>query len=162
MLRLMLFAFTALILSAASVLAQKSGTTEGGKTAKLTFSSIDIHNNGYFHLGDLELFVESVFRGMDYDDDGKITYGEFAAWDPGFLQVAGSEGRPEAYATATKILFSLWDLNGNGTINRNEMRRATTYDFTRADLDNNGVLTPTEFKNFSAILIFRAAIRPDL
>lgn len=162
MLRSLMFATAALGLSLAPAFAQETEVTEGQKLTRLNFESIDTTGKGYIHMGDLEGFVESVFLGMDYDNDGKVTYTEFSSWDPGYQQVAEHEGRPEAYATATKILFALWDIDGNGNISRSEMRRATNVDFQRADLDNNAVLTPEEFKNFNVILIFRAAIRPDL
>lgn len=162
MLRSLAFATAALGLSLAPTFAQETAATEGQKLTRLTFESIDTTGKCYIHMGDLEKFAESVFLGMDYDNDAKITYAEFSSWDPGYQLVAEHEGRPGAYATATKILFALWDINGNGTISRSEMRRATNLDFQRADRNNDAVLTPKEFKNFNVILIFRAAIRPDL
>lgn len=135
----------------------------GRLTAELTFDSIDTADKGFIHQGDLEEFRSSVFSSMDYDDSSKLTYQEFAAWDPGFSSIAEEEGKSEAYTTATKIVFAFWDRNGDGEISEAEMRFAMNADFRRADLDDNGILSQTEFiQGFAVIVAMRAAIRPDL
>lgn len=135
----------------------------GRLTAEVTFGAIDTAGKGYIHQGDLEAFRASVFTSMDYDDSGKLTYQEFASWDPGFSSIAEEEGKSDAYTTATKIVFAFWDRDGNGEINESEMRFAMNADFRRADLDDNGTLSQTEFiGGFAVIVAMRAAIRPDL
>ncbi len=114
-------------------------------------------------MGDVEQFRDSVFEGMDYDSNGKVTYDEFSAWDPGFAFVANEVGRAEAYTTASKIVFAFWDRNGNGELTAREMRFAMSADFRRADLDDDAFLTQDEFINgFPIMVAMRAAIRPDL
>ncbi len=137
--------------------------TEGRLTSELTFSAIDRHSNGYIHQGDLEVFRSDVFTSMDYDDNGRLTYEEFAAWDPGFSLLAEEKGKSEAYVTATKIVFAFWDRDADGEITESEMRHAMNADFRRADLNDDAVLTEDEFLNgFIIIVAIRATIRPDL
>jgi Ca2+-binding EF-hand superfamily protein len=135
----------------------------GRLAAEMTFASIDTTDKGYIHQGDLEGFRSSVFAGMDYDDTGRVSYPEFAAWDPGFSSIAAEEGKSDAYVTASKIVFAFWDRNGDGEINDPEMRFAMNADFRRADLNDDGVLSQQEFiQGFAVIVAMRAAIRPDL
>lgn len=135
----------------------------GRLAAEMTFGSIDTANKGHIHQGDLEAFRSSVFAGMDFDDTGRVSYPEFAAWDPGFSSIAAEEGKSKAYVTASKIVFAFWDRNGDGEINDPEMRFAMNADFRRADLNDDGVLSQQEFiQGFAVIVAMRAAIRPDL
>ncbi|MCR9136361.1 MAG: signal transduction protein [Alphaproteobacteria bacterium] len=137
--------------------------TDGRLTSELTFSAIDRHDNGYIHQGDLEAFRSDVFASMDYDDDKRVTYEEFAAWDPGFSALADEKGKSDAYVTATKIVFAFWDRDRDGEITESEMRHAMNADFRRADIDDDAVLTEDEFLNgFIIIVAIKAAIRPDL
>lgn len=137
--------------------------TEGRLTSEITFSAIDRHANGYIHQGDLEAFRSDVFSSMDYDDNNRLTYEEFAAWDPGFSVLAEEKGKSDAYVTATKIVFAFWDRDGDGEITESEMRHAMNADFRRADIDDDAVLTEDEFLNgFIVIVAMKAAIRPDL
>ena len=137
--------------------------TAGQRLAEDIFASIDESGKGYIHLGDMERFRSGVFAGMDHDGDLKVTYGEFAAWDPGFAWIAGEEGSPDAFATATKIIFSFWDRNADFVLTEAEMRFAVNADFRRADIDDDAVLTQAEFlQSFGIIVAMRAAIRPDI
>lgn len=137
--------------------------TEGRLTAELTFGSIDLQGDGYVDQGEMERFRSDVFISMDTSDDGKVVYGEFKDWDPGFSAIAAAENKLDAYVTATKILFSFWDRDGDGEMSQAEMRFAVIADFRRADLNDDALLTEAEFlRGFSAIVAMRAAIRPDL
>ena len=154
--------FAALVAAATPMLAQ-TDKTEGRLTAELTFASIDEAGKGFIDMGDMERFRESVFLGMDYDDDAAVTYPEFAAWDPGFFHIAAQDNKLDAMTTATKIVFSFWDRDGDGTITQSEMRFAVAADFRRADIDDDATLTEAEFINgFAIIVAMRAALRPDL
>lgn len=137
--------------------------TEGRETAELTFASIDRSQTGFIHQGDLEAFRSDVFASMDADENGKLTYAEFSAWDPGFSAIAARENKADAFITATKIIFSIWDRNADGHITEAEMRFAMTSDFRRADVNDDAILSEDEFlNNFAIIVAMRAAIRPDL
>lgn len=137
--------------------------TEGREIAEAIFDSMDSSGRGTINMGHIEGYRDSAFAGMDYDDNGKVTYAEFSAWDPGFARVAADLGRAEAYVTASKIIFAFWDRDGGGDLTQREMRTAMAADFRRADLDDDALLTKAEFiGGFPIIVAMRAAIRPDL
>jgi hypothetical protein len=136
---------------------------EGKVAAETILASMDTANRGMIDLGNLEVFRASAFAGMDQNDDKKVPYAEFSAWDPGFVTVAEQEGRKDAYTTASKIIFSFWDRDANGELTDQEMQRAMALDFQHADLNDDAMLTKEEFMNgFPIIVAMRAAIRPDL
>jgi len=136
---------------------------EGRKVGETIFATMDASGLGKIHLGDVERFRGSVFAGMDFDQDGTVTYEEFRSWDPGFLAVAEDVGRGEAHTTASRIVFAFWDRDGDGDLTEREMRFAMSADFRRADLDDDAFLTRDEFiGGFPIMVAMRAAIRPDL
>ncbi|MEQ8401673.1 MAG: hypothetical protein RIB53_09650 [Roseitalea porphyridii] len=157
---------TVLALMLASIAAPafaQEATTFGREVAEQTFASIDEEGRGYIHMGDMERFRAGMFAGMDYDNDLKVTFAEFSAWDTGFGEVAEEEGRPDAFITATKIVFSFWDRNADFVLTDGEMRSSINADFQRADIDDDGLLSQEEFlQSFGIIVAFRAAIRPDI
>ena len=143
-------------------MAQEAGI-EGRRIAETIFATVDNAGAGQVHMGDIERFRRSVLAGMDSDGNGQVPYAEFSAWDPGVARVAEELGRSEAYTTASKIDFSIWDLDGDGNLNNREMRNAMARDFRRADLDDDGFLDKAAFiGGFTILVAMRAAIRPDL
>lgn len=156
-------AIALLLVAAANPSLADSHKTEGRLTAELTFSSIDRNANGYIHQGDLEVFRSDVFASMDSDENSRLTYDEFSAWDPGFSAIAEKTGKADAYMTATKIVFAFWDRDGDGAITESEMRHAMNADFRRADINDDAALSEDEFlKGFTIIVAMKAALRPDL
>lgn len=153
-----------LALAPAQALAQSDEPgAQGRVVGNAIFDTMDGAGRGAVHMGEIEEFRASVFLGMDGDENRRVSYEEFALWDPGFAQVAAELGRSEAYSTASKIIFAFWDRNGDGDLNDAEMRLAMTSDFRRADLDDDGLLTREEFiQGFPIMVAMRAAIRPDL
>ena len=154
--------YTVLMVTIISTVANAQATkSEGRLTAEITFSSIDEAGKGYIHQGDLEQFRSDVFVSMDSDDNRKITFEEFSAWDPGFSSIAEEMGRMDAFKIATKIVFSFWDRNGDGAMTESEMRFAMNADFRRADLNDDAVLIENEFLHgFMIIVAMRAALNP--
>lgn len=136
---------------------------EGRVIGNAIFDTMDLAGRDAVHMGEIEAFRATVFVGMDGDENRRVTYEEFALWDPGFAQVAAELGRSEAYATASKIIFAFWDRDADGELDNAEMRLAMTSDFRRADLDDDGLLSRDEFiQGFPIMVAMRAAIRPDL
>lgn len=136
---------------------------EGRVVGNAIFDTMDLTDRGAVHMGEIEDFRSRVFLGMDSDASRRVTYEEFAMWDPGFAQIAADLGRSGAYTTASKIIFAFWDRDANGDLDEAEMRLAMTSDFRRADLDDDGLLTRAEFiQGFPIMVAMRAAIRPDL
>ena len=150
------------VIFANGALAQEQ-KTEGRLTSELTFQSIDSKSKGYIHQGDLEEFRESVFAGMDLNDDHAVTFQEFITWDPGFSNLAERNRKTEAYQVALRVVFAFWDRDGNDKITTSEMRHAMNADFRRADLNDDAILSEDEFlKGFTIIVAVKAAFRPDL
>ncbi|MCV6592072.1 MAG: signal transduction protein [Silicimonas sp.] len=154
-----LIAAFALSLAAGPALAEEK--TEGRKLAELSFEAVDGAERGYIDQGEFTNFGGDVFYSMDYDDDGKLTLGEFMAWDPGMQPIAAEKGREAAYETALRVVFAFWDRNGDNLISRTEHQQSLQADFRRADFDNDAVLSKQEFTTgFSVMVALRAAINP--
>ncbi|MBO6638271.1 MAG: hypothetical protein JJ920_13980 [Roseitalea sp.] len=152
-----------LLFSAVVPAAAEQENTMGRDVAVVSFNAIDEDGKGYVHMGDMEKFRQGVFEGMDYDNDGRVDFAEFSAWDIGFEEAAVDEGKPEAIVTARRILFAMWDRNGDGKLTQSEHRFALSMDFRRADINGDSVLDEDEYLiGYSVNLVMRAAIRPDI
>ncbi|MCR9120948.1 MAG: hypothetical protein NXH91_01580 [Phyllobacteriaceae bacterium] len=152
----------AIVVAATPALAEQASTF-GREVAVVAFRAIDEDGKGHVHMGHMEQFRQGVFAGMDYDNDGRVDFEEFSARDIGFEEAAVEEGRPEAVVTARRILFAMWDRNGDGRLTQSEHRFALSQDFRRADIDDNSVLDQDEYLiGYSVNLVMRAAIRPDI
>ncbi|MEM8540254.1 MAG: signal transduction protein [Pseudomonadota bacterium] len=149
----------AALMFTSSALAEEK--TEGRLLAELAFDSVDSAGRDFIDMGEFIDFGMSVFAGMDYDDNDKITLREFMDWDIGMQPIAEQAGRADAYDTALRVVFAFWDRDGDKEISKTDYRRSMSLDFQRADFDNNAILTKDEFTGgFSLIIAMRAAINP--
>jgi Ca2+-binding EF-hand superfamily protein len=98
---------------------------------------------------------------MDIDQDLKLTLGEFLSFDVGMKPIAEKLGRLDSHETAMRVVFAFWDRNGDGQVSNSEMSRSLSYDFQRADLNDDARLTQGEFvTGFTIMVALRAAINP--
>jgi len=150
---------TIAVLAAPTLLAAQD--SEGRRLALLAFSQLDTAERGYIDQGDFTTFGSDVFFSMDYDESESLSLNEFINWDYGMLPLAQENGREDAYYTALRVVFAVWDRNGDNVISKTEHRQSLNVDFQRADTDNDAVLTSDEFTSgFSIMVALRAAIDP--
>ena len=139
--------------------AQSDDANPSDKLAKLVYGSIDENPTGSVDIGAFVEFGKSIFVSMDYDDSGSVNLKEFTDWDFGFNFIAANAGQEHAFRAAQKILFSIWDHDGNGEIENEEYNKSMIWDFRRADIDGDANLTREEFLSGYVINIaYRAAI----
>lgn len=152
----------ALALSLGVATALSASAQEGRTLAELSFDSVDEHEKGYLHLGDMERMRSDIFTSMDADESNGLELSEFLNWGYGFENIAEDENKLLAYRTALKVVYTFWDRNGDGKITPSEHRRAVNNDFFRADLNNNAILEKEEFLGgFSILVAVRAALKPE-
>ena len=76
--------------------------------------------------------------------------------------VAQGSGREQAYETARKVVFDLWDRSDDWKLTEEEQRRGITADFFQADEDRDGRLSKMEMLKHSIINVtLRSALRLD-
>ncbi len=157
--RILTTACAVLLTLPVTALAQADEVTPGRELAELIYGSIEDNPNGAADMGEFVDFGQDIFVSMDSDESGSIDLGEFTEWDFGFNFIAEDENQKRAYETAQKILFAIWDHDGDGKIGRQEYHKSMVWDFRRADTDNDAFLTRDEFLNGYIInLAYRAAI----
>lgn len=142
--------------------AQSTEATPGKILAEEIFGSINDGSNNSPSAIDMGTFVKfgnNIFRSMDYNEDKAVNFKEFSDWDFGFNFIAQDADQLHAYQAAQKIIFAVWDRNGDSSINRREYHKAMTWDFTRADTNDDALLTKAEFLDgYIIIKAYRAAI----
>ena len=107
-------------------------------------------------------FGDDVFLSMDSDGSGSLSLGEFYNWGFGMHNAAADAGQTQAFETAMRVVFALWDRDADNRIPVQEYRQAFGNELLRADLDQDGILTETEFlAGFSIVVASRAAIHPQ-
>uniref|UniRef100_A0A0X3P222 Neuronal calcium sensor 2 n=1 Tax=Schistocephalus solidus TaxID=70667 RepID=A0A0X3P222_SCHSO len=129
-----------------------------GQLSKKKF--IEVYS-GFFPDGNAEEFCTHVFRTFDKDNSGKIDFKEFLL----AINIT-SGGRPKE---KLEWAYQMYDIDGNGTIERNEMveiiraiysmlgadgssaelspEARTEEIFAKMDENKDGVLTRDEFMN---------------
>lgn len=114
--------------STASV-AQSDEKTPGRELAEIIFGSMEISPTSGADMGEFVSFGSDIFVSMDYDDNGSVNLEEFTTWDFGFNFIAEDEGQQRAYETAQKIVFAVWDHDGDGDISQREYHKSMVSDF---------------------------------
>jgi len=158
------FAFAAsLCVAFTAPVAAIAEENEGRRLAELAFSGLDTADRGHIDQGEFTNFGSDVFYSMDYDQNDSLSLDEFMNWDYGMSGVAEERGRVEAYETALRVVFAFWDRDGDGDVNRTEHRQSLNFDFQRADVNGDALLTQEEFTSgFSVMVALRAALDPNL
>lgn len=147
----------ALLLSPATTLANSS---EGKALAEMSFESVRRDGKDYITPEEVEIFRGSLFLSMDQDDNNSLSFEEYFEWDYGFKLIAEETGKEKEYLTALKIVFALWDLDGDRNLTNEEHKTAVSFDFKRADFNKNQKLEKSEFLGaFSINIALRAALK---
>ena len=145
--------------SSAATMAQSDKMTQGRELAQIIFGSMEVSPAGGVDMGEFVSFGNDIFVSMDYDDSGSVDLKEFTDWDFGFNFIAEDEGQQRAYETAQKIVFAVWDRDGDGDITRHEYHKSMVSDFRRADTGDDAFLSRDEFLNGYIINVaYRAAL----
>lgn len=151
--------FTLLLALSGPALAQSDATTPGRELAEVIFGSMENNPSGAIDMGEFINFGRDVFFSMDSDESGSVDPEEFTSWDFGFNFIAEDAGQERAYETAQKIIFANWDHDADGEISQSEYHKSMVWDFRRADIDDNALLTQQEYlRGYVVNVAYRAAL----
>ena len=135
--------------------------SEGKQLARLGFMGADANSDGILTAPEMQTMGRDIFVSMDGDEDESLSVEEFSSWGFGMRNIAEETGRVQAYDTALKIVFGLWDRNKDNAVSALEHRQAVSFDMMRADLNQDGQLTESEFLgSFILNVALRAALKP--
>lgn len=133
---------------------------EGKVLAELAFKGLDQNADGFATMEEYQSHAEDVFVSMDSNDNNSLTWDEFGSWGFGMSNIAESTGREQAYETARRTVFDLWDRSFDWEVSPEEQRRGVTADFISADENRDGRLSKDEYTKFSIVNItLRSALR---
>ena len=128
----------------------------------MAFQAIDGDGNGSATPGEFFSFGDGVFVSMDGDRSGSLSLGEFYNWGFGMHNAAEDAGKSEAFKTAMRVVYALWDRNADSQVTAAEYKQSLDFEFKRADLDKDRSLTEAEYRaGFSVVVAAQAAIHPQ-
>lgn len=136
--------------------------SEGAELANLSFVSSDANGDGMVSRDEMMEQASNIFVSMDSDDSGALSLDEYSSWDFGFALIAEETGRVQAYETALKFVFNMWDRDIDGAVTADEFRRGVARDFARVDVDSDFALNAQEFLGgFIVNVALRSALKPE-
>ena len=118
---------------------------EALELARTVYKGVDQNNRGFIDLEQVHELRNDIFVSIDSDDSNSIELEEFSSWSFGMREIAEDAGRLDEYMAALKLVFAIWDRDGNGRIGTTEYRKATLLDFMRADTNGNERISEDEF-----------------
>ncbi|MEE9427789.1 MAG: signal transduction protein [Paracoccaceae bacterium] len=136
--------------------------SEGAELAKLSYASTDANNDGVVSRDEMMEQASNIFVSMDSDDNGALSLDEYSSWDFGFSLIAEEAGRVQAYETALKFVFNMWDRDFDGAVTADEFRRGVARDFARVDVNGDFALNEREFiGGFIVNVALRSALKVE-
>jgi hypothetical protein len=128
----------------------------------LAFGTIDNDESGAVTPGEFSSFGDDVFLSMDGDESGSLSLAEFYNWGFGMHEAAKDAGQTKAFKTAMRVVFALWDRNGDEQVTVEEYRQSIGFEFMRADVDQDRRLSEPEYlSGFSVVVAAHSAINPQ-
>lgn len=132
----------------------------GRELSSVVFSSIDTSGNGVLNFGEVTDMAESIAVSVDTNDNKQMNLEEFMAWDFGFAYLAEKDGGGDVFQAVKRVMFAVADLGNDGAIDERDWRLNTRWNFERADIDSNGLLTESEFLNGWTPIVMMKAGKP--
>lgn len=128
----------------------------------LAYGSIDDDGSRAVTMEEFSSFGDDVFVSMDDDGSSSLSLGEFYNWGFGMHDAAKDTGQTEAFRTAMRVVFALWDRNADNQVTSEEYQQSLAFEFARADLDQDEALSEGEYlAGFSVVVAAQAAIHPQ-
>lgn len=115
--------------------------------AEAVATEVDVNGNGSAELREVLDYSREAFVAVDADGSGDVTFAEFETDIFGFRDLAEFRGRLQAYQTANRIAFDLFDRDNSGAVSLEEHELALANSVFYADLDGDSVLSRDEFLN---------------
>lgn len=126
--------------------------------AEITFSSTDLNADNELSMSEVSEMTTSILVSMDADDNGSVSRSEFMDWDFGFHYLVEVGGDTDRYNAVKRVMFAVQDLNRDGNLDSTEGRMNTFWNFERADLNNDRVLSKEEYLHaWLPIIMMKAA-----
>ncbi len=122
--------------------------------SELIFASMDVNFSGLLTKAEIEFYFTYVFLTMDNDDDGSLSDDEFALNFSPVVPVPIEE--LEDGEALLEAEFMAYDADKNGSIAKDEFVARYAASFAKADADQSGGLSLTEFENHSFVEEFAA------
>ena len=137
---------------AASVDAVRARIEEAART-------LDADRDGLVSPGEMRAAAEAAFPTFDADGSGDVDPAEFRGWRFGHADVARFRGRAQAFDAVTGFVFDLFDVGGDGRLDRGEFLAALDASLRYADRDGDGARTRDEYlRGFIGSVALRHAV----
>ena len=107
--------------------------------------SMDVDQNGFLTLGELEEYRTNVFKTFDKNSDGALDSSEYTAFDEARAAAAKETGAPLQLRSVHGLAREYTDLNLDGKVTRDEFREALTRWFKTHDKNKDGMLGQGDF-----------------
>lgn len=121
------------------------GASIGRALASELFLDIDENGDGSLSLPEALAFSGVVQARLDDDNDGALTFAEFADGSSWLDELAEYRGRTDRLETALRIVYDFWDRDNGGGLSAAEHQVGALNAFTYADLDRDLRLSEDEF-----------------
>lgn len=112
----------AMLSSLAFALPVAAVTNDWKELSGLAFKSIDDDWNGVVTRSEYSNIGDDVFVSMDGNSSGSLSLSEFYACGFGLRDTAKMAGQAEAFNTAMRVVFALWDCDADNLITKQEYR----------------------------------------
>ena len=137
-----------LSLSTATLLFAASAALAQTSPGEQFLSASDLDGNGAATLAEVQQMRGNVFVTFDANDDGVLDAGEYDLFDAARAEDVANHEAPER-AQMQKVADALrretTDLNGDGTVSREEFVQGATAWFAALDKNADGAITMADF-----------------
>ncbi len=129
-------------------LEKRLGPKEAFELSKLEFNISDFDKDGFVSRAEIEARAVYVMNSLDSDKDGFLSQEEFRRLPLPLVSKLGPSESLPLRRQAGEELFSVLDRNGDGKLDKAELKAAFAASFEAMDKDGDGRVSLSEFLVF--------------